>query len=129
MARNVSRWQARCDGLGLGNRPHIKTHKLVGLAKYRLAMGAKGIIVQKLGEAAVMADAGIQDMLMTFNEVGSHKLKRLAALARRTNISVVVDNVEMLAGLSEAGVAAGRNIAVLVECDTGAARKGVQSPL
>lgn len=128
VARNVSRWQERCDGLGLANRPHIKTHKLVGLAKYQLAMGAKGITVQKLGEAEVMADAGIQDMLMTFNVVGSHKLKRLAALAQRTDISVVADNVEMLAGLSEAGVAAGRNIAVLVECDTGAARNGVQSP-
>ena len=128
VARNVSRWQERCDGLGLGNRPHIKTHKLVGLAKYQLAMGAKGITVQKLGEAEVMADAGIQDMLMTFNVVGSHKLKRLAALVRRTDISVVADNVEMLAGLSEAGVANGRNIAVLVECDTGAARNGVQSP-
>ena len=128
VARNVSRWQERCDGLGLGNRPHIKTHKLVGLAKYQLAMGAKGITVQKLGEAEVMADAGIQDMLMTFNVVGSHKLKRLAALAERTDISVVADNVEMLAGLSEAGVANGRNIAVLVECDTGAARNGVQSP-
>lgn len=128
VARNVSRWQERCDGLGLGNRPHIKTHKLVGLAKYQLAMGAKGITVQKLGEAEVMADAGIQDMLMTFNVVGSHKLKRLAALARRTDISVVADNEEMLAGLSEAGVAAGRTIAVLVECDTGAARNGVQLP-
>ena len=35
-----------------------------------------------------MADAGIQDILMTFNVVGSHKLKRLAALAQRTDISV-----------------------------------------
>ena len=41
VARNVSRWQARCDGLRLGNRPNIKSHKLVGLAKYQLAMGPK----------------------------------------------------------------------------------------
>ena len=72
--RNLKRWQERCDKLRLGNRPHIKTHKLVALAKYQMALGAKGITVQKLGEAEVMADAGIRDMLLTFNVVGDHKL-------------------------------------------------------
>jgi D-serine deaminase-like pyridoxal phosphate-dependent protein len=126
--RNLRRWQARCDSLGIDNRPHIKTHKLVGLAKFQLALGAKGICVQKLGEAEVMADAGISDMLVTFNIVGSPKLRRLAALARRTEISVVADNAQVVAGLGEAGQMAERELAVLVECDTGAGRNGVQSP-
>ncbi len=125
--RNVLRWQARCDAIGIANRPHIKTHKLVELAQYQLAQGAKGITVQKLGEAEVMADAGISDMLLTFNAVGRKKIDRLAALARRSLISVVADNHEMLDGLTAAGIAAGRDIAVLVECDTGAGRNGVQS--
>src|SRR5262245_27470378 len=60
--RNLKRWQARCDEIGIANRPHIKTHKLAALAKYQMALGAKGITVQKLGEAEVMADAGITDM-------------------------------------------------------------------
>jgi D-serine deaminase-like pyridoxal phosphate-dependent protein len=127
--RNVARWQVRCDERGLVNRPHIKTHKLVGLAKYQLEAGAKGITVQKLGEAEVMADAGIGDMLLTFNVVGRLKTQRLAALARRTAISVVADNHDMIKGLAEAGMASGRDITVLVECDTGAARNGVQSPV
>ncbi len=126
--RNVTKWQSRCDALGLANRPHIKTHKLVGLAQYQIAKGAKGITVQKLGEAEVMADGGIRDMLLTFNVVGRTKTDRLAALARRTDISVVADNNEMLEGLAYAAGKAGRAIAVLVECDTGAGRNGVQSP-
>ncbi len=126
--RNVTRWQARCNTLGLANRPHIKTHKLVGLAQYQIAQGAKGITVQKLGEAEVMANAGITDMLLTFNVVGHKKIERLAALARRSDIAVVADNREMIEGLAAAGKAAGRAISVLVECDTGAARNGVQSP-
>jgi D-serine deaminase-like pyridoxal phosphate-dependent protein len=125
--RNLKRWQERCDRIGIANRPHIKTHKLVPLAKYQLALGAKGITVQKLGEAEVMADAGIRDMLLTFNVVGASKLERLADLARRTDISVVADNETVIEGLGRAGVAAGRDIAVLVECDTGGARNGVQS--
>ena len=126
--RNLKRWQGRCDKLGLANRPHIKTHKIVPLAKYQLALGASGITVQKLGEAEVMADAGIRDMLLTYNVVGDHKLKRLAELARRTDISVVADNEAVVEGLGRAGAAAGRDLSVLVECDTGGQRNGVQSP-
>ena len=69
--RNLRRWQERCDAAGFANRPHIKTHKLVPLARAQIDLGAKGITVQKLGEAEVMADAGITDMLLTFNVVGT----------------------------------------------------------
>lgn len=126
--RNVTRWQARCDQLGIANRPHIKTHKLVGLARFQMDTGAKGITVQKLGEAEVMAGAGISDMLLTFNVIGRQKAKRLTDLARRTVISVVADNHDMVDGLAQAGRDAGRDIGVLVECDTGAGRNGVQTP-
>ncbi len=126
--RNLKRWQQRCDAASFANRPHIKTHKLAGLAKYQMDLGARGITVQKLGEAEAMADAGIEDMLLTFNVIGRHKLERLAALARRTAIAVVADNATVVEGLGQAGQSAGRNISVLVECDTGAARNGVQSP-
>jgi D-serine deaminase-like pyridoxal phosphate-dependent protein len=126
--RNLTRWQARCDALGIANRPHIKTHKLVALAKAQLDLGARGITVQKLGEAEVMADAGIEDLLLTFNVVGRHKLERLAALARRCDISVVADSEAVVEGLGHAGQMAGRDISVLVECDTGAGRNGAQTP-
>ncbi len=126
--RNLKKWQARCDAAKFGNRPHIKTHKIAGLAKYQLAIGAAGITVQKLGEAEAMADAGISEMLMTFNIIGKPKLARLAKLARRSNIAVVADHAAMIEGLGEAGRQAGRDISVLVECDTGARRNGVQSP-
>ncbi|MEX0627939.1 MAG: alanine racemase [Cucumibacter sp.] len=126
--RNLRRWQSRCDELGIANRPHVKTHKLVPLASYQIALGAKGICVQKLGEAEVMVDAGISDVLLTFNVVGDVKLKRLTDLARRSEISVVADGTDVVRGLGAAGIAAGREISVLVECDTGARRNGVQTP-
>jgi len=126
--RNLTRWQARCDAKGFANRPHIKTHKLVPLALAQIELGAKGITVQKLGEAEVMAAGGITDMLLTFNVVGGHKLQRLADLMRRTDIKIVADNADVLDGLSHAAAQAGRDLTVLVECDTGAGRNGVQAP-
>ena len=127
MLRNLTRWQDHCDLLGIANRPHIKTHKLVAIAKLQLALGAKGISVQKLGEAEVMADGGIADMLLTYNVIGKAKLERLSNLMKRTDIAVVADNEEMLEGLSHAAQRAGRTLEVLVECDTGMERNGVQS--
>jgi D-serine deaminase-like pyridoxal phosphate-dependent protein len=126
--KNLRRWQQRCDAAGFANRPHIKTHKLVPLARAQIDLGARGITVQKLGEAEVMADAGITDMLLTFNVVGRHKLERLSELMRRTAIKVVADNEDVLEGLAHAAAAAGRDLEVLVECDTGAGRNGVQTP-
>ena len=127
MLRNLTQWQDHCNKLGLANRPHIKTHKLVSVAQLQLALGAKGISVQKLGEAEVMADGGIRDMLLTFNVIGKSKLERLAKLMKRSEVAVVADNAEMLDGLSRAAQLSGRKLEVLVECDTGMARNGVQS--
>ncbi len=128
VARNIDRWQTRADKLGVANRPHIKTHKLVPLARAQIARGAKGITVQKLGEAEVMADAGIRDLLLTFNVIGRAKLERLVALACRTDIAVTVDNDVVAEAVGWAGEAAGRPIRVLIETDTGAGRCGVQTP-
>ncbi|MDE2791345.1 MAG: alanine racemase [Paracoccaceae bacterium] len=125
---NLRRWQARCDQLGLKNRPHVKTHKMTALARFQLAVGASGITVQKLGEAEVMAGAGISDILVTFNIVNRAKLERLAELSRTARVSVVADNAVVIEGIAWAASAAGRRIGVLVECDTGGGRNGVQSP-
>lgn len=128
MVANLQRWQAHCDRLGIANRPHIKTHKLVAIAKLQVALGAKGICVQKLGEAEVMADGGITDQLLTFNVVGQRKLERLAALMQRSEIAVVADSADILPGLAHAAQMSGRTLEVLAECDTGMGRNGAQTP-
>jgi D-serine deaminase-like pyridoxal phosphate-dependent protein len=128
MERNLRRWQAHCDAAGIVNRPHIKTHKIPELAGLQLSLGAKGITCQKLGEAEVMADAGIDDILITFNLLGAAKLARAVALARRIRLSVVCDNDVVADGLSAAFAAAGLRLDVLVELDTGAGRNGMQTP-
>jgi D-serine deaminase-like pyridoxal phosphate-dependent protein len=78
MEANIRRLQAYCDAHGIGNRPHIKTHKIPAIAQMQLAGGAIGITCQKLGELRVMLDAGIEDILVTFNIVGESKLARRA---------------------------------------------------
>ncbi|HEX6971863.1 MAG TPA: D-TA family PLP-dependent enzyme [Limnochordia bacterium] len=126
--QNLRRWQAYCDQHGIANRPHIKTHKIVELARRQIELGAVGITCQKLGEAEVMADAGLNDIFLPYNIVGDAKLARLVALARRVRLRVSCDDIAVARGLSRAAAAAGLTLEVLVECDTGLGRCGVQSP-
>ena len=126
--RNIARIQAACDAAGVANRPHIKTHKSPMLAKMQIAAGAKGITCQKLGEAEVMADAGIDDILISYNLLGDEKMARLGALQAKANMTVAADNSVVIAGLPQAASASGRPLSVVVECDTGRKRAGVETP-
>jgi D-serine deaminase-like pyridoxal phosphate-dependent protein len=126
--RNIARIQAACDAAGVANRPHIKTHKSPMLAKMQIAAGAKGITCQKLGEAEVMADAGIDDILISYNLIGDEKMARLGALQSKANITVAADNSTVIAGLPQAAALSSRPLSVVVECDTGRKRAGVETP-
>jgi D-serine deaminase-like pyridoxal phosphate-dependent protein len=126
LERNLARWQAECDRVGLASRPHVKTHKCVEIAKRQVALGAKGITCQTLFEAETMVAAGIDDVLIPVNILGASKLARLAALHERARVTVSVDDLRLLPGLTEA--ARGHQLGVLVDCDTGLGRTGVSSP-
>jgi D-serine deaminase-like pyridoxal phosphate-dependent protein len=128
LERNLQRWQRYADDAGLRNRPHVKTHRCVEIARMQIAFGAVGVTCQKLGEAEVMVDAGIDDVLIPYNLVGETKLRRLTALLERARVSVSVDDAELLPGLAGAAAAARAELPVLVECDTGLGRAGVQTP-
>jgi D-serine deaminase-like pyridoxal phosphate-dependent protein len=127
---NIARTQARLDAVGRANRPHIKTHKIPAIGRMQMKAGAIGLTCQKLGEVEVFIDAGVaDDILLTFNIVGRHKTERLMDLAGRIGrLAVVADNETVVDGLAEAARRAGRDLPVLVECDCGFGRNGVQSP-
>src|SRR5438034_3079303 len=128
MDQNIARLQSYLSLHGLRNRPHVKTHKIPSIARMQVAAGAAGITCQKLGEAEVMAEGGLDDILLTYNVLGEAKLERLVALADRISLTVTVDHADIAAELSQAIRRAGLMLPVLIECDTGGRRCGVQTP-
>lgn len=124
---NIRRVQAACDAAGLANRPHIKTHKSPVIAGWQRDAGARGIACQKLGEAEIFAAAGFRDILVSYNIMGDEKIARLAALAGTCELVLAADNPVTVAALSRAATMAGRGLAVVVECDTGRKRAGVET--
>jgi D-serine deaminase-like pyridoxal phosphate-dependent protein len=125
---NITRFQRYLDEHGIANRPHIKTHKIPEIAHMQLKAGAVGITCQKIGEAEVMAQAGIPDIFLPYNIIGESKLERLMRLARRVKLSITADSEFTLRGLSGAAQREGLELETLVEFDSGLGRCGVQSP-
>jgi len=110
---------------GLRLRPHAKSHKTPAIAKLQIARGAVGICCQKVDEAAAFVEDGIGDVLVTNEVVAPSKLLRLAQLARRARIGVLVDDARAVEPLAHAARHIGVTIDVYVEVDVGAGRCGV----
>ncbi len=126
--QNIQRVQRLCDNADLANRPHIKTHKSSKLAHMQLNAGAQGITCQKLGEAKIMADAGIKDIIIATNLLGAARSGQLAAVHQHTSLKVCADNTVALNAYAKAAQDANKPIQVLIECDTGQHRAGVETP-
>lgn len=109
----------------VGWRPHVKGIKVPAIAHLALAAGAHGVTCAKLGEAEVMAAAGIRDILIANQVVTYMKMERLAALQQQASVKVAVDQADNAAALGRAAVARGVVIGVVVEVDIGLARAGV----
>jgi D-serine deaminase-like pyridoxal phosphate-dependent protein len=125
MERNLRRVADYCAEHNLRLRPHTKTHKSTFLARQQLALGAVGLTVAKVGEAEVMLGAHPKDLLVAFPVVGEPKLRRLAGIARITQVTVALDSLAAASHLSQAAVTAGIEFGVLIEMDVGLGRVGV----
>ncbi|MGF1477425.1 MAG: D-TA family PLP-dependent enzyme [Geminicoccaceae bacterium] len=125
---NLMRCQRHLDDHGIRLRPHIKTHKMVWLAERQSELGAVGITCQKIGEAEVTVDGGIDDILITYNLIGAAKHRRLAPLLGKAKITLSADHPDIVSGYAALARQVGRPIEVMVECDTGMGRCGVADP-
>jgi len=128
MERNLARMAEYCRQHGLALRPHTKTHKIPELAHRQIKSGATGITVAKVGEAEVMVQAGLTDLLIAYPIVGREKAARVAALAERAALMVSLDSEAAARDLSRSAQERGVRIGLLVELDVGFRRCGVQRP-
>jgi D-serine deaminase-like pyridoxal phosphate-dependent protein len=126
LERNLDRMASSCRKQKIGLRPHTKTHKTPEVARMQLDRGAVGLTVAKVGEAEVMAEAGLDDILIAYPIFGSEKLRRLAGLARSRRIIVSLDSQATALELSRAASEQGSTVGVLVEFDVGSHRCGLE---
>jgi D-serine deaminase-like pyridoxal phosphate-dependent protein len=122
---NIARIAAECRKYGVNWRPHVKGNKTVEIVRKEIGAGAIGITCAKIGEAEVMADAGIRSMLIANEIVGAPKIARLVALQDRAEVMVGADSVANAAPIAAAAERAGKTVPVVIEVNVGMNRAGV----
>jgi D-serine deaminase-like pyridoxal phosphate-dependent protein len=128
MEGNIHRLADYCQEHGLQQRPHTKTHKVPAIAHRQIRAGAVGISVAKVGEAEVMAAAGIEDIYIAYPVIGDLKQERLARVAAQTSVAVSVDSEEGLDALAGTAQREGCEFRIRVEMNSGFNRSGVPTP-
>jgi D-serine deaminase-like pyridoxal phosphate-dependent protein len=122
---NIARITGVCRSHGVDWRPHIKGNKTPAIVARALAAGAIGVTCAKLGEAEVMAQAGVEDILIANQIVGAEKVARLIRLRQRADPIIAVDDPAQVAALAAGGPSPDRPLRVVVEVDLGMNRAGV----
>jgi D-serine deaminase-like pyridoxal phosphate-dependent protein len=126
LERNLDRMAAFATRTGKRVRPHAKTHKSPIVGRMQLERGAIGLCCAKLGEAEVLADAGLGPLLVTTEIAGRPKVSRLVALRTHADVMGVVDDMDAARTLSDAMRAAGLVLDVLVDVNVGQERTGIR---
>ena len=130
VARNIERLAAGARDRGVALRPHVKTHKSVALARMQMGAGAAGITVVTVGEAEVMAAAGIDDIFIGYPVwAEGARAQRIAALNRAVTLSLGIDSIDGAVRLAQVVEDGDRPPAVLVEVDSGGRRTGLADPV
>jgi D-serine deaminase-like pyridoxal phosphate-dependent protein len=125
--RNLARMASHVRAAGKNLRPHAKTHRCPDIAKLQVAAGALGVACAKLGEAEVMARAGVRGLLITTEVVSPGAIRRLTRLAGEApDTMVVIDHPDNVRALAQAAAEDGVTLDVLVDVHVGARRTGAE---
>ncbi|GAB5561071.1 MAG: alanine racemase [Synoicihabitans sp.] len=127
LERNLRNMQEACDTAGIALRPHIKTHKLVPIARRQLELGAKGLTCAKLGEAEAMLPSGVREIFIAHSLVDLRQAPRIAALADQLNeLRLAVTSEAHLEAFLPLIRKVDRPTSVMIAVDTGLNREGVR---
>ena len=89
---NIATMAADIAARGAQWRPHSKANKTPAIVHKEIAAGAIGVTCAKVGEAEVMAAAGIRDILIANQVVGRSRPGDWPGSARDADVIVAVDS-------------------------------------
>jgi len=125
---NLKKMAEHANRSRIALRPHAKSHKCAEIALKQVEAGAVGVCAATIGEAEALSRLGVTGILITSEMVGRRKSERLVALASSApDTMVVVDNRANADELSQAALARGVRLNVLIDMDLGLKRTGVAS--
>jgi D-serine deaminase-like pyridoxal phosphate-dependent protein len=124
--RNIAHMAARAAEMPVAVRPHFKAHKCLEIARFQVEAGAIGLTVATLAEAAALLRAGLDNVLVANQLVQPSQIEALAEISLGARITILVDEAANLEAISATARAAGSEVGVMVDVDTGMGRCGVR---
>ena len=125
---NIRAMQTACTQRGVALWPHIKTHKMVEIARRQLAAGAAGLTCAKLGEAEAMLPSGVRRIFVAHSLVDPRQAPRLRRLRENLDeLMLAVTSAAQAEALDRVLAAADLTVPVLLAVDTGLGREGARS--
>jgi D-serine deaminase-like pyridoxal phosphate-dependent protein len=127
LQNNIRSMQRVCDEHRVELRPHIKTHKMVAVARLQLAAGARGLTCAKLGEAEALLPSGTRRVFIAHSLTDPRQAPRIAALAEQLDeLRVAGTSEAQVEALAQLARFAGRRLLMMMALDTGLGREGVR---
>ncbi len=110
-------------------RPHCKTHKIREVIQLQRDAGITRQKCATLAEAEMLANLGVQDILLAYQMVGPNisRFVRLVDKCRGIRFAGLVDSPEAVQELAKAieGLGGGRTIDLFIDVDPGMKRTGI----
>lgn len=125
LRRNIARMADLARDFGVALRPHWKTSKCAEVGRLQREAGAVGLTAATAAEVDALFDAGFEDVFWAYPPVGAHRIAAAVRAARRGRLIVGLDSLASAEPLAEAAVAAGVDIEIRLEVDSGLGRTGV----
>ncbi len=109
-------------------RPHCKTHKTREIIKIQMELGIAKHKCATIAEAEMLADTGVEDILLAYQLVGPNpiRLTRLLDKFPEVRFASLVDSPQALLQLSTAMESSGHEVDVLLDLNSGMNRTGIQ---
>ena len=108
---------------------HVKTHKSPEVLKLQIAAGLTSFKCATIREAELLAENGVKEIIISYPLVHPMKLRSLVKLIDLYPdivFKAIASTAEHLTSLSDVATAAGTNLGVYMDLDTGMHRTGVQ---
>ncbi len=108
-------------------RPHVKTHKMLEIAKMQIAEGIHKFKCATIAEAEMLGMAEAKDVLIAYPVQGP-KVNRVFALMKKfpkTQFSILIDNIDTIKFIDEKFKSFGKSIDVYIDVNVGHDRTGV----
>lgn len=126
LQNNIAQAAEAARTAGIALRPHVKTHKMIEIARMQEAAGILGITVATLGEAEVFVAAGFPDVLIAYPLwLTEASAQRLSTLLDQATIRLGIDSAESAERYVRFLGGKVSLIEFLIEVDCGHHRSGV----